>query len=179
MLNLLYLRPDEDLAGLFSLFLVEATDPLLLVLLDELCDLTAALLLGFEPDERCGLAVASLLLEEEDVLLLLLTLTFRFLLVCCCATFLEEPPFDERELFISRVALLLRAGVFLLLSGRLFIASRFEFPALLVVAFLFTSLLRVPELTVPLVAEELLVAGLAFPDLETFPLPLLLAFLGV
>ena len=75
-------------------------------------------------------------------------------------------------MFISRVELLLRAGVFRLLSGRLFIASRFEVPAVLVVAFLFTSLLRAPELTVPLVA------GLVFPDLETFPL-LLLEFPGV
>ena len=66
-----------------------------------------------------------------------------------------------------------------MLSGRLFIVSRFEVPALLVVAFLFTSLLRAPELTVPLVAEELLVVGLAFPDLETFPPPLLLEFPGV
>jgi hypothetical protein len=76
-------------------------------------------------------------------------------------------------LFISRVELLLRAGVFRLLSGRLFIASRFEVPAVLVVAFLFTSLLRAPELTVPLVA------GLVFPDLETFPPPPLLEFPGV
>ena len=77
-----YLRPDEDLAELFSLFFVEATDPLLLVLLDELCDLTAALLLEFEPDERCDLTVVSLLLEEEDELLLLLTLAFRLLVAC-------------------------------------------------------------------------------------------------
>lgn len=76
-------------------------------------------------------------------------------------------------MFISRVELLLRAGVFRLLSGRLFIASRFEVPAVLVVAFLFTSLLRAPELTVPLVA------GLVFPDLETFPPPPLLEFPGV
>lgn len=60
-----------------------------------------------------------------------------------------------------------------MLSGRLFIASRFEVPAVLVVAFLFTSLLRAPELTVPLVA------GLVFPDLETFLPPPLLEFPGV
>lgn len=61
--------------------LVDATDPLFLEL-DELCDLTAALLLELEPDERCDLTVASLLLDEEDELLLLLTLAFRLLDVC-------------------------------------------------------------------------------------------------
>ena len=96
------------------MFLVEDTDPLSLVLPDELCDLTAAPLLELEPDERCDLAVASPLLEEEEGLLSLLTLAFR------------------------------------LLPERVFIVSRFELPALRVVAFLFTSLSRVPELTVPL-----------------------------
>lgn len=61
----------------------------------------------------------------------------------------------------------------------LFIASRFAVPALLVVALLFTSPLRVPELTVPLVAEELLDAEFTLPDLETLPLRLLLEFSGV
>ena len=39
-------------------------------------------LLELEPDERCDLTVASLLLDEEDELLLLLTLAFRLLDVC-------------------------------------------------------------------------------------------------
>lgn len=122
------------------------------------------------------------------------------LVVCCGAALLAEPLFDERELFTSRVVLL-RAGVSVLFE-RLFIVSRFVGLALLVVVLLFTSplrdslslrvppLLRVPsllrvapplrvsELTVPLVAEELLVVLFTLPDLETFPL-LLLEFPGV
>jgi hypothetical protein len=78
--------------------------------------------------------------------------------------------------FASRVVPL-RVG--LCVFERLFIASRFEVPALLVVALLFTSLLRVPELTAPLVAEELLDAEFTLPDLETFPLLLLLEASGL
>ena len=69
--------------------------------------------------------------------------------------------------------------VVLCVFERLFTASRVEEPALLVVALLFTSPLRVPELTVPLVAEELLDAEFTLPDLETLPLRLLLEFSGV
>ena len=68
--------------------------------------------------------------------------------------------------------------VVLCVFERLFTASRVEEPALLVVALLFTSPLRVPELTVPRVEEELLVLLFALADLETFPL-LLLEFPGV
>ena len=68
--------------------------------------------------------------------------------------------------------------VVLCVFERLFTASRVEEPALLVVALLFTSPLRVPELTGPRVEEELLVLLFALADLETFPL-LLLEFPGV
>lgn len=97
------------------------------------------------------------------------------LVVCGGATFLV-PELPDDRVVASRVELL-RVGE----VERLFTPSRFVELALLVVELLFTSLpLRVPEFTVPLVEELLVVLVLStLPDLVALLLLLLLELSGV